>query len=161
MEIPSNDWFAKDFIRLRDRWIAEHGYQTLCEDAGRAGVDGVEFPEVVEPKYRCKLCQAPMVARKGPFGEFLACPKGTKEVKHPTQRMPADYHMVAAVGRIERFHPAYYQEPLSLRVEREMIAMGGGLLTDTERFCLGPMTANATDYFGGSVCDEEPEEFYQ
>lgn len=102
-----------------------------------------------------------MVARKGPFGEFLACPKGTKEVKHPTQKMPADYHMVATVSRIERFHPAYYQEPLSLRVEREMMALGGGLLTDTERFCLGPMTANATDYHGGSACDEEPEEYYQ
>lgn len=160
MDLPRNDWFAKDFVRIRDKWIAANGYQTLCEDAGRAGVDGIEFPEVVEPKYRCLKCQAPMVARSGPFGEFLACPKGTKIDKHPTQKMPKDYGLQIASVRIERFHPEYYQEPLSLRVEREMIALGGGLLTDTERFCLGPITENATDYAGGSVCDEEPGGFY-
>lgn len=118
MSIPRNDWFARDFVKLRDKWITTHGYQALCEDAGRAGVDGTEFPEVVEPKYRCTKCQAPMAARSGPFGEFLACPKATKLDKHPTQKMPKDYHTVAAT-RIERFHPDYYQEPLSIRMHRE------------------------------------------
>lgn len=119
MIIPRNNWFAKDFMKLRDKWIAEYGYQTLCEDAGRAGVDGIEFPEVVEPKYRCVKCQAPMVARTGPFGEFLACPKGTKIDKHPTQKMPKDYGKIARGGRIERFHPDYSLEPLSVRMHRE------------------------------------------
>lgn len=133
MKIPSNDWFAKDFMRLRDKWIAMYGYQTLCEDAGRVGVDGIEFPEVVEPKYRCKLCQAPMVARSGPFGEFLACPKGTKEVKHPTQKMPLDYHRQADKIRIERFHPVYSQETLLQRFDRENVnAILGSLDTTGE-----------------------------
>lgn len=120
MNIPRNDWFAKDFERLRDKWIAVYGYQTLCEDAGRAGVDAIEFPEVVEPKYRCRKCNAPMVERKGPFGEFLACPKGTKEDKHPTQKMPVDYHVQTSSSRIERFHPRYSQEPLLERIAREL-----------------------------------------
>lgn len=118
-KIPSNDWFAKDFMRLRDKWIATYGYQTLCEDAGRAGVDSIEFPEAVEPKYRCKLCNAPMVARKGPFGEFLACPKGTIQEKHPTQKMTADYKMSSTTSKVERFHPMYQIEPLSIRMHRE------------------------------------------
>lgn len=133
--IMKNDWFAKDYIRMRDKWIALHGYQQLCEDAGRAGVSNIEFPEVVEPKYRCKLCNAPMVERSGPYGKFLACPKGTREEKHPTQKMSADYEMTVASVRIERFHPAYAQESLMDQIDRQMMQLGGGgmRMSGTER----------------------------
>lgn len=120
MDIPRTDWFSKEFMKIRDKWIAAYGYQALCEDAGKVGVDGIEFPEVVEVKYRCTRCSAPMVARTGPFGEFLACPAGTKIERHPTQKMPKDFHNVKETGRIERFHPVYSQEPLLVRIEREM-----------------------------------------
>lgn len=113
MRLPSNDWFAKDYMKLRDKWIVTYGY------AARAGVSGIEFPEAVEPKYRCKLCRAPMVARSGPFGEFLACPKGTKTERHPTQKMTPDFKLASTSTKVERFHPMYQIEPLAIRIHRE------------------------------------------
>lgn len=112
----SNDWFSKDFMKMRDKWIAVNGYQQLCEDAGRAGVEVTEFPDVVEVKYRCVKCQAPMVDRSGKFGAFLACPKGTMEDKHPTQKMPKDYGTTVVMSRQPKYHPEYKITPLHVRL---------------------------------------------
>lgn len=115
----SNDWFSKDFMKMRDKWIAVNGYQQLCEDAGRAGVTIIEFPDVIEVKYRCVKCQAPMVDRSGKFGAFLACPKGTMEDKHPTQKMPKDYGTTVVMSRQTKYHPEYKIEPLRQRLDKE------------------------------------------
>lgn len=47
------------------------------------------------------------------------------------------------------------------QIETKMMSLGGGIITDLERFCLGTFEKhhdyeNGTEYFGGSIYDDEP-----
>lgn len=139
----TQSWFAKDFERMRDKWIATYGYHALCEDAGRVGVDKSLFPEVIEPKYRCKVCDTPMVLRSGKYGEFIACPKSTIESKHPTMKKPADYDVgiKISVKAMRAIHAPYMVPDLATRIRREYedfsAAMGLEPMYKTDEECHG------------------------
>lgn len=117
-------WFEQDIQKMRNTFITQFGYHQLCLDAAQAGVEGVDLPVV---RNRCAKCDTPMVERNGKFGRFLACPKGTIDDKHPTQKYPSDVrgtHLEVNVRSIVQYSKPYYQPSLSEMVNAQMVAFG-------------------------------------
>lgn len=81
----------------------------------------IAINEVIEPKYRCKICNTALVVRSGKYGEFLACPKSTIESKHPTMKKPIDYDVgiKISVKAMRAIHAPYMVPDLATRIRRE------------------------------------------
>lgn len=69
-------------VTPKGRKKAEKQYHCYhCRNKFAYGTRGKPEPLVVETEHRCEKCNAPMVKRKGRYGEFLAC-SGYPKCKH-------------------------------------------------------------------------------
>lgn len=96
---------------------------------------------------KCTVCNSEMITRHGKFGEFWCCPKSNPKDNHGTISKAAPN-----LNRTNSMMPAARQgnfvsfdDPLTRAIERQMMAMGGGYLSDMDRFLEGGQLDAADD----------------
>jgi len=91
---------------------------------------------------RCLVCKIPMLIREGKFGPFYYCPNGN----HGTISV-AKYESI--MKQSSRAMQAQC-DPLMHDLEVQTIALGGGMLSDLERF-----------YIDSEAYYDNPDDFWQ
>jgi hypothetical protein len=86
-------------------------------------------------RMKCKKCETDLIKRKGKFGEFYCCPKSN----------PSDNHGTISVGQQAYNTASRVSDSLTLAIERQTMALGGGYLTDIVRFVEGGQLAAIDD----------------
>ena len=86
---------------------------------------------------KCTVCNSEMITRNGKFGEFWCCPKSNPTHNHGTisKSAPRNHRPTTIVAG--NLAPMMHRDPLNVAIERQMMAMGGGYLSDMDRFLEG------------------------
>ena len=93
---------------------------------------------------RCLICGVGMKIRTGPYGDFYYCPQGS----HGTLSVTKYRAILAAHTSNEMARSTVPEDPLMLAVERQTLTLGGGIMTDVERFYIDNL-------------EYDPENFWQ
>lgn len=93
----------------------------------------------------CLICKTAMGIREGKFGPFYYCPNGN----HGTISVAKYESIVSRLPEPERL-PMSGECPLIAEIERQTMALGGGVMTDAERF-----------YVDSEAYYDDPDDFWQ
>lgn len=85
----------------------------------------------------CVVCKSEMIIRSGKFGEFLCCPKSNPTDNHGTISKSKKASPKASYKFSDREYVKPPEDSLSSMIEKQMMYMGGGILTDLDRFVEG------------------------
>lgn len=98
---------------------------------------------------QCLVCKTAMLIREGKFGPFYYCPNGN----HGTISV-AKYEAImkrfAESATVNDGLPTGGYDPLMLAIERQTMALGGGVMSDLERF-----------YIDSEAYYDNPDDFWQ
>lgn len=94
---------------------------------------------------QCPICKTAMHVRDGKFGPFYYCPNG----KHGTISV-AEYESIMRRFAENDGLPMGGIDPLVRGIERQTMALGGGFMTDLERF-----------YVDSEAYYDDPDDFWQ